>query len=308
MGAYATDFLEKNWPSKYGGRGGGSYSGGRRKIANNKGGFIWDNAKRSGVSFRTYGEFADNFKASIPVLRNHFCTYYSSWDLEIKDTSRFFQWKHDFDSLLAINAVPQLNTIRFPNDHTEGMKVGRPTPFAHVADNDLAVGMFMEYLSHSSIWDRSVVFILEDDAQNGPDHVDAHRSTAYVAGPMIKRKFTDHTPYTTSGLLRTIELILHMPPMTQYDAGAEPLWRCFTAQHDRTPFKCLPSNVDLDKINVTVNGLSRKSDSFDFSEEDNIPDGEFTEVIWKGVKGINSEVPAPVRGAFLKVDKKKGDD
>ena len=87
------------------------------------------------------------------------------------------QWKHDFDSLLAINALPQLNTIRIGNDHTEGLSLGKPTPFAHVADNDLAVGMFVDYLSHSKVWKESLVLIVEDDAQNGPDHVDAHRST-----------------------------------------------------------------------------------------------------------------------------------
>jgi hypothetical protein len=108
------------------------------------------------------------------------------------------QWKRDFDSLLAINQVPQLNTLRIINDHTEGMRLGRPSPYAHVADNDLAVGMFVDYLSKSSIWNESVVFIVEDDAQNGPDHVDAHRSPAYIAGGFVKRGFVDHTAYSTS--------------------------------------------------------------------------------------------------------------
>ena len=104
--------------------------------------------------------------------------------------------------------------------------MARPTPFAHVADNDLAVGMFVDYLSHSPVWNQSLIIIVEDDAQNGPDHVDAHRSTAYIAGGYVKKGFVDHTAYTTSSLLRTIELILGLPPMTQYDASAVPLWRC----------------------------------------------------------------------------------
>ncbi|MBM2842138.1 MAG: bifunctional YncE family protein/alkaline phosphatase family protein [Bacteroidetes bacterium] len=224
-GAYATDYLEKNWPTSYGNRGGTYDAEGTRNIANNKNGFIWDFCKRYGVTYRTYGEFADDYKPNIPALENHFCPYYTGWDQTVMDTTRFRQWKRDFDSLLALDAVPQLNTLRLINDHTEGLKLGRPTPTAEVADNDLAVGLFVDYLSHSPIWKHSVVFIVEDDAQNGPDHVDAHRSTAYVAGGYVKRHFIDHTMYSTSGMLRTIELILGLPPMSQYDAAAEPMWR-----------------------------------------------------------------------------------
>ena len=142
MGAYATDYLEKSWPSSYGGRGGSYSAEGNRGSANNKGGYIWDHCNRNKVSFRTYGEFADNYKPNIPVLRDHLCTFFTGWDLSTRDTTRFYQWKKDFDSLLAINAVPQFNSVRFGNDHTEGLRKGKPTPYAHVADNDLAVGMF----------------------------------------------------------------------------------------------------------------------------------------------------------------------
>jgi YVTN family beta-propeller protein len=197
MGAYATDYLEKNWPTNYGSRGGTYDSEGTREIANNKH-FLWDFCKKFGVTYRTYGEFADDYKPNIPVLQNHFCRYFTSWDQRVRDTVRFGQWKRDFDSLLTKHAVPRLNTLRFINDHTEGLSVGRPTPFAHTADNDLAVGLFVDYLSHSPIWNESVVFIVEDDAQNGPDHVDAHRTTAYVAGGFVKRGFVDHTMYSTS--------------------------------------------------------------------------------------------------------------
>jgi len=211
LGAYATDYLEKTWPTSYGGRGGGYDAEGNRAIANNKNGFLWNNCERAGVSYRTYGEFADDYKPNIPVLKNHLCNYYTGWDLSVRDTVRFSQWKKDFDSLVSINALPRLNTLRFPNDHTSGMRKGQPTPFAYAADNDLAVGMFLDHLSKSPVWKGSVVFIVEDDAQNGPDHVDAHRSPAYVVGPYVKRNFVDHTPYTTSGILRTIELILGIP-------------------------------------------------------------------------------------------------
>ncbi len=308
MGAYATDYIEKNWVTSYGGRGGTYDAEGTREIANNKGDFIWGQCKKSGVSYRSYGEFADDYKANIPVLEDHICTYYTSWDESVQDTVRVGQWKRDFDSLVAINAVPQLNTLRLINDHTQGMSFNKPTPFAHVADNDLAVGMFLEFLSNSPIWKTSVVFIVEDDAQNGPDHVDAHRTTAYVAGPFVKRNFVDHTAYTTSGMLRTIELILGLPPMSQYDAAATPMWKCFTQVADFTSFKALPSNIDLSDKNLVWNELSERSAAFDFSKEDRAPDLEFSEVIWKGVKGLHAEMPAPKRAAFVKITAKDDDD
>ena len=299
MGAYATDYLEKTWPTSYGGRG-GIYDGeGHRPIANNKNGYLWNNCKRAGVTFRSYGEFVDNFKPNIPILDDHFCHYFSGWNLDLRDTVRFTQWKRDFDSLISINAVPQLCTIRFPNDHTQGMRVGKPSPYAMAADNDLAVGMFIDYLSKSPIWKESVVFILEDDAQNGPDHVDAHRSPAYVAGPFVKRNYVDHTPYSTSGMVRTMELILGLPPMSQYDAAATPLWRCFTPVPDDAVFNHLPATFDLNDINTSRNKLSEKSETFNFSKEDAVPDEEFNEVLWKGIKGINSPVQAPRRAAFI---------
>jgi hypothetical protein len=169
-----------------------------------------------------------------------------------------------------------------------------------VADNDLAVGRFIEHLSLSPVWKESVVFIVEDDAQNGPDHVDAHRTTAYVAGGYVKRGYVDHTPYSTSSMLRTMELILGLPPMSQYDAAATPMWRCFSKTPDTRPFQSRPANVDLDEKNRIDNALSRKSQRFDFSREDRAPDLEFSEVIWKAVKGEHSPMPAPRRAAFLR--------
>ncbi|HKZ66123.1 MAG TPA: bifunctional YncE family protein/alkaline phosphatase family protein [Chitinophagaceae bacterium] len=306
--ANANDYLEKTWPTSYGNRG-GQYDGeGKREIANPDRGFIWDYCKRAGVSYRTYGEFADDYKASIKVLENHFCPYYTSWDETVRDTTRFYQWKREFDSLLAVNAVPRFNSLRFINDHTEGSKIGRPTPFAHVADNDWAVGLFVEYLSRSPIWKETAIFIVEDDAQNGPDHVDAHRTTAYVAGGFVKRKLVDHNMYSTSSMLRTIELILGLPPMSQYDAAAEPMWRCFTSTPDLTPFQSVTANVDLNEKNTKNTPGARLSETLDFSKEDLIPDMVFSEVIWKAVKGEESNMPAPRRSAFIKMVEKDDDD
>jgi YVTN family beta-propeller protein len=297
MGAYANDYLEKTWPSNYGGRG-GTYGGeGERKIANNRDGFIWDHCKRNNVSFRSYGEFVSGEKPTLDVLKGHIARY-TEYDLSVRDTTRFYQWRKDFDSLVAANALPQLTTLRFGNDHTEGMRAGRATPFAHVADNDLAVGMFIDHLSKSPVWKQSVVFILEDDAQNGPDHVDAHRSPAYVIGPYVKRHFVDHTMYSTSGMLRTIELILGMPPMTQYDAAATPMWRCFTNQPDFTTYDHLPANINLNDKNPSGTAMAIYSEQFEWSREDAVPDLVFNEILWQGIKGIPA--PSPVRAAFLK--------
>jgi YVTN family beta-propeller protein len=299
MGAYATDFLEKTWPTSYGGRG-GTYPGeGKRTIANNKNGFLWDACQRSGVTFRSYGEFIENNKPSIPVLKNQFCKPFPEWGMGVRDTVRFSRWKHDFDSLLAINALPQLNTIRMGNNHTEGLSLGKPTPFAHVADNDLAVGLFLDHLSHSKVWKESLVLIVEDDAQNGPDHVDAHRSPAFLAGGYVKKGFIDHTAYTTTSFLRTIELILGIPPMSQYDASAVPVWRSINNTPDHQPFNARPSNIDLNLKNLIVSEWQKKSEKFDFTKEDNVNDADFNEVIWRAVKGLDSPCPPSVRAAFF---------
>ena len=298
MGAYATDYLEKNWPTSYGGRG-GSYPGeGAREVANNKV-FFWDLCKQNGVSFRTYGEFVSGGKPTLEVLKDNYCPSFTEWDESVRDTVRFYQWKRDFDSLLTMNAVPRFNTIRFINDHTQGLSLGKPTPFAHVADNDLALGLFVEYLSHSPIWNETLIISVEDDAQNGPDHVDAHRSIALLAGGFVKQGFVDHTPYTTTSLLRTMELVLGLPPMTQYDAAANSLWRCFNTTAGHPPYKCRPANIDLNEKNTAKNKWQALSETFDFSVEDRVNDFDFNEVIWRAVKGLDSPCPPSVRAAFL---------
>ncbi|MBC8156092.1 MAG: beta-propeller fold lactonase family protein [Bacteroidetes bacterium] len=310
MGAYANDYLEKTWPSGYSRRGGVTDGLGRREIANNKDGFIWDFCKRAGVSYRSYGVFVDTNKGNIPALdKDHICPYFATYyQQQVKDTTRVSQWKRDFDSLLVANAVPAFNSIRLGADHTQGLAVNRPTPYACVADNDLAVGMFVEHLSNSKIWNQSAIFILEDDAQNGPDHVDAHRSNALIISPYTKRNFVDHTMYSTSGMLRTIELILGLPPMTQYDAGATPMFRSFTATPTVTPFQAVPSTIDLDARNTAYTPSAKKSEGLNFADVDQIDDKLFNEILWKGLRGENAAVPAPRRGAFVRVTSKDGDD
>lgn len=305
MGAYANDYVEKTWPTQYGKRGGDGDYGGKRKITWPRDGFIWDYCKRAGVSYRSYGEFADGKTTVTPTLEGHFCIGYPSFDFEIKDTTRCRIWMNDFDKLLAKGEVPQFNTIKFPNNHTSGQKKGKISPTAAVADNDLAVGLFVEHLSHSKIWKESVIFILEDDAQNGPDHVDAHRSPALVISPYVRRNQLVSTMYSTSGFLRTMELILGLPPMSQHDAAARPLYDCFTSTPDFTPFIHRKANVDLNIRNVAVNQSSKLSETFKFDKEDEAPDLELNQVVWKSVKGEDSQMPAPRRSAFVMIPEEK---
>lgn len=306
--AYATDYVEKSWPISYGGRGGTYDFEGTRKIAYPKDGFIWDYCQRMGVSYRSYGEFSTNNTTPLKSLKGHLGMNYPGFDLSIKDVYRFELWKKDFDSLVNKNAVPQFNTVRFPNDHTSGQRRGQISPIAAVADNDQAVGMFIAHLSHSPIWKESVVFILEDDAQNGPDHVDAHRSGVYVVGPYVRRNAVVHTMYSTSGVLRTMELILGLPPMSQYDAAAMPLYDAFTSTPNFTPFKSKAANVDLNQRNVAINKSSKRSEKWNFTKEDSAPDLDLNEVIWKSIKGEKAIMPAPRKSAFVKLEVKKDDD
>ncbi|GHB88504.1 lipoprotein [Persicitalea jodogahamensis] len=308
MAGYATDFVEKTWPTSYGGRGGTYDYEGTREAAHPKDGFIWDYCKRAGVSYRSYGEFVSNNGPNIKALEGHYDPNYRGYDLSYKDVDRVAAWEKDFDALLAANKVPHFNTLRISNDHTSGLRIGAPTPFAQVADNDLALGRFVEHLSKSSIWNESVVFVVEDDAQNGPDHVDAHRSVALVIGPHVKRNYVDHTMYSTTSLLRTMELILGLPPMSQYDAAATPLWRSFTAKAETKTFTALPSNVDLNQKNVAVNKHSIRSGELNLAVPDAIDDVEFSEIVWKAVKGLDSKMPAPRRSAFVRARAEEEED
>ncbi len=153
-----------------------------------------------------------------------------------------------------------------------------------------------------------MAFILEDDAQNGPDHVDAHRSPVFVAGPYVKRNMVIHDMYSTSDVLRTIELILGLPPISQYDATAVPLYKCFTNQPNFAPYTCMPSNIDLNQLNIADNESSRRSAKFNFAREDAAPDLDLNEVVWESVKGEDSEMPAPKHSAFVILEKKDTDD
>ena len=308
MAAYANDYVEKTWPISYGGRGGTYDYEGTRPIAYPRDGFIWDYCQRAGRSYRTYGEFAEDGKAAIKALQGHVCPKSPGFNMDIRDTERVRIWAQDFDSLIARGAVPQLSTIRLSNDHTSGQQLGKIAPVAAVADNDLALGQLVEHLSKSSIWAESVVLVLEDDAQNGPDHVDAHRSPAFVISPYTRRGTVDHTLYTTAGMLRTLELILDLPPMSQYDAAARPLFGCFQARPSLAPYQAKAARVPLDARNTVWNRSAERSSRFNLAREDATPDRDLTEVVWKAIRGEAATVPAPRRGAFLRATPKRDDD
>ncbi|MCU0256496.1 MAG: hypothetical protein MUF60_07115, partial [Vicinamibacterales bacterium] len=232
-GAYATDIVEKMWPTNYGGRGGIYLSEGLWKQRTPYGnisappqGYLWDFAVRAGVSVRSYGEFAywekrgGEVKATVPGLEGRVSPTYPPYDTSIPDMERIDRWLEEFREYEKNGELPRLSIVRLGNDHTAGTRPGAITPRSMVADNDLALGRLVEAVSRSRYWKESAIFVLEDDAQNGPDHVDAHRSIALVVSPFTKRRFVDSTLYTTSGMLRTMELILGLPPMSQYDAAA----------------------------------------------------------------------------------------
>ena len=168
-----------------------------------------------------------------------------------------------------------------------------------MADNDLALGRVVEAVSKSKFWKDTAIFVLEDDAQNGPDHVDAHRSIALVVSPYTKRGQVDSTMYSTSSMLRTMELILGLKPMSQFDAAARPMYLSFQAKADLGGYQHVVPEVDLQEKNKAAAWGSKLSEKFNLAKEDAADDLLLNEVIWRSVKGANSPMPAPVRAAFV---------
>ncbi len=313
--AYATDYVEKLWPVDYGRRGQKYTFEGGTPAAAPSSGYIWNDVLNHHKTFRDYGEFVSgrkdkngNYEARDKDLRPFTDNKYPGFNLSFPDIVRAKIWAHDFDSLLAIRKVPQFNLIRLPNDHCRGTRPGSPTPVAYVARNDYALGLIVDKISHSDIWKSSILFVLEDDAQNGPDHVDAHRSVLLVIGPYVKRHFVDHTMYSTSGVLKTMELILGLPPMTQYDLAAHPVLHSITDTAYLKSYNAMVPKVDMNKLNTWHSYGARLSEKLDFSREDAIPDGVYNKIIWKAVKGANAVVPAPVHSAFVSVKVAPDDD
>jgi len=315
MAGYATDFVEKTWPLNYGHNAGKKYdypSEGRYPVAAPANGYLWNRAAAAGVSYRTYGEFTDAgdgtpgkpARASLPVLQGHVDELYPSWDINIPDGRRADRFAAVLAEYERAGDMPRLQVVQLPGDHTAGGKAGQRTPTAMVAENDLALGRIVASVSHSKFWADTVILVLEDDAQNGPDHVDAHRIPALVISPWTKRRAVDSTLYSTTSMLRTIELILGLQPMSQYDAAAAPMWASFQNQPDPTPFVALPARVEVEALNPRSGWAARASRRMDFSQPDRVDDLALNEVIWRVVRGEKDPVPAPVRAAFFKAHPK----
>jgi hypothetical protein len=232
-------------------------------------------------------------------LQGHFDEWYRSFDLDYPDQKRADRFLAELKRCELEGDMPRLQIVRLPNDHTHGSSAGKLTPAAQVADNDLALGRIVEAISHSRFWPQTAVFVVEDDAQNGPDHVDAHRTIALVVSPYARRGVVDSTMYSTSSMLRTMELILGLKPMTQFDATATPMFNSFQAKADLHPYAARPVNVKLDEVNPKTAWGSDRLQGMNFAREDAVDDLLLNETIWRSIRGAKHPMPAPVRGAFV---------
>ncbi|GAC1544712.1 MAG: alkaline phosphatase family protein [Candidatus Velthaea sp.] len=302
MAAFANDYLEKMWPAYY---------SGRRKLydfedaadaAVPHSGYLWDAAARAHVSFRNYGEFTSApalkngpVTTEFATLREHTDARFPTFDMSIRDIDRVAIWKTEYDAFEKTHTLPQLSIVRLPRDHTSGTRAGRVTPQGMVADNDLAVGRLVDIVSHSPDWKSTAIFIVEDDAQNGPDHVDEQRSTFVLISPYASGG-VQHDTYTTASVLRTIETMLGMAPLSPYDAGARPLGAAFSSTADLRPYTALPARIDIEAKNSATSYRAAESAHLDFAREDAVPAGVLNDILWHAVKGRNAATPA--YGAF----------
>ena len=316
MGAYATDFVEKTWPLSYGHNRHKKFpypAEGNFDIAMPAGGYLWDRAREARVSYRSYGEFVRNGKttndpgvARVSALKGHIDPWFRSFDMDYPDVLRAGRFISELQRFEREGEMPRLQVLRLPNDHTSGTTTNKISPTAAVADNDRALGMVIEAVSRSKFWAQTAIFVVEDDAQNGPDHVDAHRTIAFVVSPYTKRGYVDSTMYSTASMLRSMELILGMKPMSQFDAAAMPMYRSFTGRPDFRPFKAEPANVDLNERNLVTAWGAEISRKMDLTREDAADDLLLNEVVWRSIRGANSPMPAPKRAAFVRA--RGGDD
>jgi DNA-binding beta-propeller fold protein YncE len=311
MGAYCSDFVKRVWPLSY--RGSPTKQlkiypaeGRFDEVARPAGGYLWDRCAAAKVSYRSYGEWIENGKtpkdpgtARVKALEGHFDSWYRGFDMEYPDAKRADRFLEELRRFEKEGDMPRLQIVRLPNDHTVGTKLGKPTPTAMVAENDFALGRLIEAVSKSRFWKETAIFVVEDDAQNGSDHVDAHRTVALVISPYTKRAHVDSTMYSTSSMLRTMELILGLEPMSQFDAAARPMYASFQKEPNLTPYAAIVPSVDMNAVNTKAAWGWKLSDTFDFTKEDEVDDLIFNEVIWRSVRGGDAPMPAPVRASFF---------
>src|SRR2546426_2598287 len=302
--AFAGDYNEKTWPQNYSKRRGWDLRDGE-DLVNPGGAYLWDAARRQGLWVVNFGEntltaldapdAGTNIRTDIPGLKEITVSNYPGFVLDIPDTTRARIFADSVGSWDRQGRFPDLVIMWLPRDHTRGLQANQSTPRAMVADNDLALGLIVERLSHSRAWPSLAVFALEDDAQNGPDHVDAHRAGLLVASPHARRGVVDSTFYTTSSVVRTIEVILHLDPMSQYDAAATPLWNAFTSHSEAAPFVHLPSRWPLDERNPTA--FRSRIPERDLARADAADEAELNREIWESVHP--GSTPPPPRRSLV---------
>ena len=302
--AYATDFNEKRWPPQYGGH--SASVTGPANIPSS--GHLWDLAARKGLTYRSYGEYAQRVSdgsqmdaaPGITGLVGHVAPKFRLPGMRDTDNVKVFleefeQFEKNYDAADAGQRLPNFIVMSLGENHTQGTRPGAPTPSAAVANNDWALGMLVDRVTRSRYWRETAIFVIEDDAQNGPDHVDARRTVGLVISPYTKRKAVDSSLYTTSSMLRTMELLLGLPPMTQYDAAALPMYASFTTTSDLTPYTHVPPQIDVHARNLATAWGARESMRMDFSDYDRAPEFALNEIVWKSVRGVKSEMPLPIR-------------
>lgn len=317
---------------------------GLKNVAEPASTYIWDHLNKHKVSYRNYGMFAtvldaedkrnsslEDAKDSYPLIKSligktntNFRHYdlryadspiYDEYNFELKNrlktygdyksTNRFSEWKREFDQFVKEGKMPRFQTIRFGNDHTSGTQNNQPTAKSMVADNDYAVGKLVEAVSNSPFWKETAICILEDDAQNGIDHVDAHRSTAYVISPYIQKGTVDSTFYNTDSMLRSMQLLLGVPPMSQYDAVATPFQFFGASAANLEPYVAIkPSRDIVCNVNTRSAYRSKASERIPRFAEDSELDEQLNDILWKSIKGANSPTPKPRYGLISKHRKK----
>ena len=306
---YATDFNEKLWPPNYGGI--SKASSAPAQVPSS--GHIWDLARRKGLTYRSYGEYAARTSEGgqmdaapgVEGLVGHVCPNFRKTGMRDTDNVAVFNAEFDgfvenYSSTDPKRRLPNFMVMSLGEDHTQGTRVGAPTPVAAVANNDWAIGQLVDRVSHSPYWKETAIFIIEDDAQNGSDHVDARRTIGLVLSPYSRRRVVDSTLYTTSSMLRSMELLLGLPPMTQFDAAATPMYAAFEGGLDLTPFSHLAPQVDVNARNVKGAPGSAESALMDFSDYDLTPMLALNEILWKSVKGEGVPMPLPIRAFHVR--------
>ncbi len=238
-------------------------------------------------------------KANLEQLEPYLCPTFVGFPNKVPDVYRAAEFIKELEEFEKSNNFPNFIIMLLPNDHTSGTRPGLPTPRAAVADNDLALGQIVEAISHSKFWDETCIFVTEDDPQAGLDHVDGHRTVGLVISPYTKRGEVVSTYYSQINMVRTMENILGIPPMNQFDLAAEPMADCFTDTPDFTPYKALPSNIPLDELNPPLESLTGEALHWakmsllqDLDDVDRIDEDTFNRIIWHSVKGY--DVPYPV--------------